>query len=453
MEEWQGSWFSQPSGIWSVDSEWGFIHIYALTMTLGVLVAIAMAAIQFKRKGINTNDLLITAIVAVPMGLFGGSFFGKLNAQGVGSNAGGVGFWGLFAFWEPGMSIHGALLFGAFSGILIVYIIGRKTRVSTYVYMDCILPNILISQAIGRWGNFFNHEIVGKPLGLYNDSSVASWMPAWLRDNLTFRYTGGGPSTLNGVEMINGENYVMTPLFLIESITFLVAWIIIVFIIPGFGRWISKKPWKINSQEFSFSWKYSWKRAFFGQKEEGQQTYFEVWDKAYYKNKNEQSIEAYKQEYKNINEDNYLKRKWKQGVLLEKSNNPEGYTIIKAGVQAGMYFFFWNLIRFSLELVRPIDHLFLNNLPMASYVLVGLTMVFGLGLAILCQFVTPYLFRKPGFLFEKQYFYTEEVIDQIIKTNNPSGDKPKVEKNSIDKKALKEQKAKEKLDKILNKNK
>ena len=48
-------------------------------MTLGVIIAIACAALQFKRKGLRLEMLMIGAVAAVPAGLFGGSIFGKLD--------------------------------------------------------------------------------------------------------------------------------------------------------------------------------------------------------------------------------------------------------------------------------------------------------------------------------------------------------------------------------------
>gem|GEM_PF-4343651 len=73
-------------------------------------------------------------------------------------------------------------------------------------------------------------------------------------------------------------------------------------------------------------------------------------------------------------------------------------------------------------------------------------MAFGLLFVVLSQYITPYLFRKPGFVYEKEYFHTKLSLEKKTK------DKTYSSSDIIEKNKLKEQKAKEKLDKILNKN-
>ncbi|QEH61304.1 prolipoprotein diacylglyceryl transferase [Spiroplasma chinense] len=454
MEWWEAGWFinneSNRNDHWTIYDNYGFVHVYALTMSLGVIVAILLAMWKLWRKGISLQEIMYGAAIAVPAGLFGASFFGKLNAQGVGSNAGGAKFFGLFAFWEAGMSIHGAILAGAFAGIVIFYFFGRKTKVSVLVYMDCILPSILISQAIGRWGNFFNHEIFGRPVGTY-ESSALSWLPNWIRDNVTFTYGGPQGQVINGITMQNGVDYVMQPLFLVECLSFVAAWLIITFLIPGIGKWISKKPWKIHPDKYSFDLKYSFKRAFGGTKEEGKLTYTEIWNKAFYRNVNVEWVEKYNKEVNSIEGKNKFIKRWKQGQFLAQANNPDNYKIIKCGVEAGAYFFFWNLVRFSLELTRPKDHLFLNYLPTASYTLVGLTMVGGVIFALVSQFVLPNLTRVPGYYYEKQYFYTEEAIEKEFGSKRSKELSEEKAKALAEKERQKEAKAKEKLEKLKQK--
>ncbi len=419
MEQWTtGDKFPNNPNInpqWTIQGDYGFLHVYAFTMTLGVIVTIAISAFKFWRKGLSLRELLIGACLSVPAGLFGASFFGKLNADGYGKNANGASFFELFAFWKEGMSIHGALFLGGFVGILIFYILGRKQRVSVLVYMDCILPNILIGQAIGRWGNFYNHEIFGKPVWDVSSHSPnpLNWLPEFLRVNTQFKYTGSGGEFINGIEMINGHTYQMQPIFFYESIALFLAWIVITVFIPGIGRWISKKPWNLHPETYQLDLKYSFKHAFTWKKDAEKQTYFEVWKKAFYSNNNEQAIKKYKEEITKLQGTNSLANKWKKGKMLVDANNPDNYKIIKAGVEAGAYFFLWNLIRFVLELGRPNDHLFLIYLPTASYIAVGLTSLFGLLFMLVSQFIFPNLIRTPGYVYEKEYFYTEEIIDKM----------------------------------------
>ena len=66
----------------------------------------------------------------------------------------------------------------------------KKYKISLWTYADCIIPNILLGQMIGRWGNFFNHELLGKEI---SDPTTGffSWLPAFIRNNA--KTDGSGP--------------------------------------------------------------------------------------------------------------------------------------------------------------------------------------------------------------------------------------------------------------------
>jgi prolipoprotein diacylglyceryl transferase len=64
-----------------------------------------------------------------------------------------------FQIWRGGLSIWGAVLGGAIAVIVITY----RRKLPTLVVMDCLGPGIVLAQAIGRWGNYFNQELFGKP--------------------------------------------------------------------------------------------------------------------------------------------------------------------------------------------------------------------------------------------------------------------------------------------------
>ena len=68
----------------------------------------------------------------------------------------------VFQIWKGGLSIWGAVIGGAIA----VIVITRRRHMPTLVVMDCLAPGILVAQAIGRWGNWFNQELFGKPTTL-----------------------------------------------------------------------------------------------------------------------------------------------------------------------------------------------------------------------------------------------------------------------------------------------
>ncbi|AGR40769.1 prolipoprotein diacylglyceryl transferase family protein [Spiroplasma taiwanense] len=431
---WNSKDWSAVSDMWTVRDDYGFFHVYAFTMTIGVISAISISAIKLYIKGVPLKELWIGASIIVPFSLLGASFFGKLNADGPGQNAQGTSFWGLFAFWKAGMAIHGGVYCGALVGIVIFYFLGRKTRVSLWTYGDAIIPNILIGQGIGRWGNFFNHELYGQPIAKWfvessneiKQTNALSWLPQFIRENMVWEYRGSGGS-LNGLELISGEKYLMAPIFLYESFFLILSWAIITFLISFIGRWFGKKPWKINPEKYSFNLKVSY-----------------IWKQAVFANHDEKNVNEYNENINQIKDSNWIKRKWKQGELLVTTNNPYKYLTVKAGVEMGVYFFSWNIVRLILEIDRAEDHLFLMYQRGLSLALISLTAILGIILIIIAQWVSPYLFRQPGYVYEQEYFYTKAVIEKIVKDKSVSNEKKLKQK-------LKEKKIKEKLEKKMDK--
>jgi prolipoprotein diacylglyceryl transferase len=71
-------------------------------------------------------------------------------------------WWGVFAVWDGGLGIWGAILFGAAAGAIVV----RRSGASVRLMMDAVAPGLLAAQAIGRWGNYWNQELYGRPSSL-----------------------------------------------------------------------------------------------------------------------------------------------------------------------------------------------------------------------------------------------------------------------------------------------
>ena len=135
----------------------------------------------------------------------------------------GARFWYCFvldqstSFWDfqsGGLAIMGGVIFGAPVGILFLIIFRRYINLRHA--MDLILPCVLIAQAIGRWGNFCNQEVYGY---MTFDPATVWWLPEFIVRQMT----------------INGDMHL--PLFLIEFITNLAGYFIIVY---GFGKGLKK---------------------------------------------------------------------------------------------------------------------------------------------------------------------------------------------------------------------
>jgi prolipoprotein diacylglyceryl transferase len=71
-------------------------------------------------------------------------------------------WWGPFAVWQGGLGIWGGITFGVLAGAFVV----RRAGANVAVMMDCVAPALLVAQGIGRWGNYWNQELYGKPTSL-----------------------------------------------------------------------------------------------------------------------------------------------------------------------------------------------------------------------------------------------------------------------------------------------
>ena len=107
--------------------------------------------------------------------------------------------------WEGGLAIQGGLLFGA----AYVYFATRKMRISYFRLGDIILPNVLLAQAIGRWGNFFNQEA----FGITVSESFYKYWPNFIKSHM----------------FIDGAYRL--PTFFIESIFNFIGWFLIVMLL------------------------------------------------------------------------------------------------------------------------------------------------------------------------------------------------------------------------------
>jgi prolipoprotein diacylglyceryl transferase len=87
-------------------------------------------------------------------------------------------WWAPFAVWKGGLGVWGGILFGVLAGAWIV----RRSGQSVRLFMDAVAPGLLLAQGIGRWGNWFNQELFGKPTdlpwGLRIDAEHQASLPA-----------------------------------------------------------------------------------------------------------------------------------------------------------------------------------------------------------------------------------------------------------------------------------
>ncbi|MBI5161226.1 MAG: prolipoprotein diacylglyceryl transferase [Micrococcales bacterium] len=162
------------------------IKFYALFILTGIVVAILVTRARARRSGISGGDALDIALWAVVFGIAGSRIWHVLTHPGDYFGAGRNPVTALY-IWEGGIAIFGAVLFGAIG----IWIGCRRAGVDFVRFADALAPGLLLAQAIGRLGNWFNQELYGAPTtlpwGLQIDPERSPAFPAGLPADTLFQ--------------------------------------------------------------------------------------------------------------------------------------------------------------------------------------------------------------------------------------------------------------------------
>jgi prolipoprotein diacylglyceryl transferase len=134
---------------------------YALCIIAGVIVAIWLGERRWPERGGLPGQVSDIAIWAVPFGLVGGRLYHVITdpARYFGSGGDPV---AVLYVWQGGLGIWGAIALGGVGA----WIGARRRGIKLPPLADALAPGIVLAQAIGRWGNWFNQELFGKPTTL-----------------------------------------------------------------------------------------------------------------------------------------------------------------------------------------------------------------------------------------------------------------------------------------------
>ena len=150
---------SPSQGVWEIGP---FpLRAYALCIIAGIVAAAWLTEKRWIARGGAPGDVLDIAVWAVPFGIIGGRIYHVISSPRPYFGEGGDPV-RAFAIWEGGLGIWGAIAFGAVGA----WIACRRRGIPLPAFGDALAPGLLVAQAIGRLGNWFNQELFGGPTDL-----------------------------------------------------------------------------------------------------------------------------------------------------------------------------------------------------------------------------------------------------------------------------------------------
>lgn len=134
------------------------VHWYGLLLAIGALAGYWVASRLGRRYGITNDRITDLAFFLLLAGLIGARLYHVTNEWAFYSAHPGE----IVKIWNGGLAIHGAVI----AGIVVLWLFGRRTKTDPWLLADIIAPALALGQAIGRWGNYFNQELFGRPTSL-----------------------------------------------------------------------------------------------------------------------------------------------------------------------------------------------------------------------------------------------------------------------------------------------
>jgi len=159
---------SPTTGVWNLGPI--PIRAYAMCILAGIAVALWIAQRRLQDRGGRPGQVLDIAAWAVPFGIVGGRIYHLITSPQAYFGAGGHPL-DAVKIWQGGLGIWGAVALGSLGA----WIGCRRQNVSFLAFVDSAAPGVLVAQAIGRWGNYFNNEIHGSPTTLPWGLKVYEW--------------------------------------------------------------------------------------------------------------------------------------------------------------------------------------------------------------------------------------------------------------------------------------
>ena len=134
------------------------IHFYGLTLLVAIAAAVAITGLRWTRRGGDWDLIFRVAVWGVAFGIVGARLYHVITSWNELPDE----WWGPFAIWKGGLGVWGGIGLGCIVGA----IVAKRSGANVALLADCVAPALLVAQAIGRVGNWWNQELYGRPTDL-----------------------------------------------------------------------------------------------------------------------------------------------------------------------------------------------------------------------------------------------------------------------------------------------
>jgi prolipoprotein diacylglyceryl transferase len=134
------------------------IHFYGLTLLVAIAAAVGITGWRWTRRGGDWDLIFRVAVWGVAFGIIGARLYHVITSWDELPDE----WWGPFAIWKGGLGVWGGIGLGCIVGAIVAH----RSGASVARLADCVAPGLLVAQGIGRFGNWWNQELFGKPTDL-----------------------------------------------------------------------------------------------------------------------------------------------------------------------------------------------------------------------------------------------------------------------------------------------
>lgn len=199
-----------PDGKTFLEINLGSFHLsiawYAILILSGAFLAYFLSVRQMKKLGYKSEVMEDWFVTMLPLSIIGARIWYVIFEWYRYANNPISAFY----IWEGGLAIQGGLIVG----IIYSWFFFRKRGINFLRLADCVMPNVLLAQAIGRWGNFFNQEAYGNIV----DAKYYQYFPDFFKHQMFI------------------DGHFRQPMFLIEGVGNVIGWLLITLVYRKHGR-------------------------------------------------------------------------------------------------------------------------------------------------------------------------------------------------------------------------